>query len=87
MADKEEFKFPDEIEVTVGEPDDISIEVVDDTPVQDRGRAPMPKEIVEELEKDDLDEYSDKVKKRLGQLKKVWHDERREKEVFAREKD
>ena len=83
----EEFKFPDEKVDASPENDDIQIEVVDDTPVQDRGRAPMPKEIVEELEKDDLDEYSDKVSKRLSQMKKVWHDERRAKEAVSREKD
>ena len=84
---QEEFKFPDEKVDESPESDDISVEIVDDTPVQDRGRAPMPKEVVEELEKDDLEEYSDKVKKRLGQMKKVWHDERRAKEAFSREKD
>ena len=46
----------------------------------------MPKEVVEELEADELEEYSDKVKTRLKQMKKVWHDERREKEREAREK-
>ena len=46
----------------------------------------MPKEIVEELEADELEEYSEKVKVRLKQMKKVWHDERREKEREAREK-
>jgi len=80
-----EYKFPDEVEVEV-EPD-IKVEIVDDTPPQDRNREPLPKELVEELEKDDLEEYSDKVKKRLGQMKKVWHDERRAKETASREKD
>jgi hypothetical protein len=61
------------------------IDVVDDTPEADRGRDPMPKEIVEELENDELEEYSDKVKTRLKQMKKVWHDERREKERVQRE--
>ena len=42
--------------------------------------------IVDELEADELEEYSDKVKTRLKQMKKVWHDERREKEREAREK-
>jgi hypothetical protein len=42
---------------------------------------------VDELDKDDLEEYSEKVKKRLGQMKKVWHDERRAKEAVSREKD
>lgn len=62
------------------------IDVEDDTPPEDRGREPMPKEIVEELENDELEEYSEKVKVRLKQMKKVWHDERREKEREAREK-
>jgi hypothetical protein len=47
----------------------------------------MPKDIVEELENDDLDEYSEKVKLRLSQMKKVWHDERREKERALRERE
>ena len=62
------------------------IDIEDDTPEEDRGREPMPKEVVEELEADELEEYSDKVKTRLKQMKKVWHDERREKEREAREK-
>jgi hypothetical protein len=45
----------------------------------------MPKEVVEELEADELEEYSEKVKIRLKQMKKVWHDERREKERYQRE--
>ncbi|NBS24517.1 MAG: hypothetical protein EBS78_11245 [Altererythrobacter sp.] len=87
------FKFPDEQEQTEekakgGEVTaDVEVEIVDDTPPQDRGRDPLPKEIVKELEDDTLDEYSDKVKKRLSQMKKVWHDERREKERAARERE
>jgi hypothetical protein len=87
MADyeKDEFKFPDEIEMGKGDDVNIEIEVEDDTPEQDRGREPMPKEVVEELEQDELEEYSDKVKVRLKQMKKVWHDERRAKESAYRE--
>ena len=67
------------------------IEVVDDTPEEDRdpstGRArePLPREIVDELENDELEDYSEKVKIRLKQMKKVWHDERRAKEAALRE--
>ena len=64
---------------------EFEFEIEDDAPPEDRGRQPMPKEIVEELEKDELEEYSDKVKTRLLQMKKVWHDERREKEAALRE--
>ena len=90
MAD--DFKFPDETEdkkvsVEVADAPDVEVEIVDDTPAADRNREPLPKEIVEELEKDDLEEYSDKVKKRLGQMKKVWHDERRAKESATRERE
>ena len=88
MADKEDFKFPDEQDASqVEQNDDIQIEIEDDTPEPDRGRKPLPKDLVEELEKDDLEEYSDKVKKRLSQMKKVWHDERREKERALRERE
>lgn len=77
-----EYKFPDEIEEK-----ELEVEIIDDTPPEDKNRAALPQDIVDELEKDDLTEYSEKVKKRLGQLKKVWHDERRAKEVSTREKD
>ena len=88
MSEYEEFKFPDEKPepVEAKEDDKLDIEIVDDTPEEDKGRKPMPKEVVKELESDDLEEYSEKVKKRLGQMKKVWHDERREKERLYREK-
>jgi hypothetical protein len=89
MADyeKDEFKFPDEIEMSKGGEveDKLEIEIEDDTPEPDRGREPMPKEVVDELENDELEEYSDKVKVRLKQMKKVWHDERRAKESAYRE--
>ena len=74
----------DDFEVELDGPD-FEIEVEDDTPPEDRGREPLPKELVEELEADELDDYSDKVKTRLKQMKKVWHDERREKERALRE--
>ena len=64
---------------------EVELEVVDDTPPEDRGREPMPKELVQELEQDELEDYSEKVKSRLKQMKKVWHDERREKEAALRE--
>ena len=68
-----------------GKPEDDDLEVVDDTPEEDRGREPLPNEIVQELDADELEDYSDKVKTRLKQMKKVWHDERRAKEAALRE--
>jgi hypothetical protein len=89
MATKPDDDFQWEVEDETPVSDDggkPEIDVEDDTPEEDRGREPMPKEVVEELEADELEEYSDKVKTRLKQMKKVWHDERREKEREAREK-
>ena len=93
-------KMPDEKEVDLSpkeaEPknevkveakqEDFDLEIEDDTPPQDKGREPLPKEVVEELEKDTLDDYSERVKQRMAQLKKVWHDERRAKEAADRER-
>jgi hypothetical protein len=45
----------------------------------------MPKPLVEALEKDELEAYDDEVKSKLKQMRKVWHDERREKEAALRE--
>ena len=69
------------------EDDDLDLEIEDDTPPQDRNREPLPQEVVEELEKDELTDYSERVKQRLSQMKKVWHDERRAKEAAARERE
>ena len=93
--EKNEFKFPDEVEAEAEQKaeanqdvsDEIEIQIEDDTPPEDRGRKPLPKEVVNELDNDDLEEYSEKVKKRLSQMKKVWHDERREKERALRERE
>lgn len=89
-----EFKFPHEQEGGAkpeAKEEETEIEIVDDTPDEDKDprtgkpREPLPQEIVEELEADELEEYSDKVKSRLKQMKKVWHDERRAKEAAYRE--
>jgi len=91
QMDEQEFKFPDEIEdnkedsKAESQDDGFEIEVEDDTPAEDRGRQPMPKQLVENLEKDELEAYDDEVKSKLKQMRKVWHDERREKEAALRE--
>ena len=84
----DDFQWEVEDETPVSEEGDKpEIDIEDDTPEEDRGREPMPKEVVEELEADELEEYSEKVKVRLKQMKKVWHDERREKERLMREQN
>jgi hypothetical protein len=82
MAEKEQ-----QITVEVGDnTETIEVAIQDDTPEEDRGREPLPEDIVKELESDELEDYSEKVKVRLKQMKKVWHDERRAKESADRER-
>jgi uncharacterized protein (UPF0335 family) len=84
-----EYKFPDEIDDKDDkeneELDGIEIDVEDDTPEQDRNKPPLSKEVKEELYSDELEDYSAKVKKKIIQMKKLAHDERREKESALRE--
>jgi hypothetical protein len=69
----------------VEETEKLEVEIVDDTPEEDKDKTPMPKEVVDDLENDELEEYSTKAKERIRQAKKVYHDERREKERFQKE--
>ena len=67
------------------EAEEVEIEVVDDTPKADRGR--IASEAPEEITNDELDNYSDKVKKRIQRFSKGYHDERRAKETAERERE
>jgi len=64
--------------------EDVDIEVVDDTPKADRGRkaADPPEDVTDE----ELEEYSEKVQKRIKHFSKGYHDERRAKETALRER-
>ncbi len=79
----------DETGLPKGQDTDVEIDIIDDTPAEDRGRKPLPKEVVEQLEEEDpeVEQYSAKVKQRIDQMKKAWHDERRAKEAAIRERD
>ncbi len=74
-----------EVRVTV-DSDDVEVEIVDDTPPQDRGRKPLEKDVADPTE-DEIDQYSEGVKKRIKELTHARHDERRAKEALAREKE
>lgn len=84
-----EFKFPDEIDDKENkdseESDEIELEIEDDTPEQDRNKPALSEEVKEDLYNDELEDYSVKVKKKLIQMKRLAHDERREKEAALRE--
>lgn len=85
------FKFPDEQDdVKVTTEDDqtdeqIIVDVEDNTPAEDRNKPPMDEKVKEELYNDELEDYSTKVKKKLIQMKRLAHEERREKENALRE--
>ena len=86
----EPYKFPDEIEdnnveVVADNEADIEIEVVDDTPPQDKGRKPLDREVADPTD-EEIESYSDNVKKRIKDLTHARHDERRAKEALLREK-
>ena len=89
----EPYKFPDETEVDVNgknvnvteQEDDVEIEVIDDTPAQDRGRRPLDRE-VEDPTDDEIETYTRGAQDRIKELTHARHDERRAKESLAREK-
>lgn len=72
-------------EPAVKDPDEIDIEIVDDTPEQDRNRPKLKKN--PEPTEEELDSYSEGVKKRINDLRYGYHDERRAKEAAIREKE
>ena len=85
---KEDFAETKEPEVEVaGEEDtpddDFEVEVVDDTPKADRNRkaSEPPTDVTDE----ELEDYSDKVRKRIQHFSKGYHDERRAKEEAHRQ--
>jgi hypothetical protein len=63
---------------------DIEIEIVDDTPPADRNRkaSEPPADVTDE----ELEDYSEKVRKRIQHFSKGYHDERRAKEQALRER-
>ena len=93
--EKTEFEFPDMAEeknsraggrVVEPEPEAPEIEVVDDTPAEDRGRKPMleaPKDVTDE----ELSKYDESVQKRIKHFTKGYHEERRAKESAERERE
>ena len=61
----------------------IEIEIEDDTPEEDRNREPLAS--AEEVNDDELSQYSTKVQKRINEINRKYHDERRAKEAVSRQ--
>jgi len=95
-ADKTEFEFPDEVEskqsragskvVQPEKSEEPEIEVVDDTPEEDRDRKPM-EEPPKDVSDDELAKYDESVRKRIQHFTKGYHEERRAKEAALRERE
>jgi hypothetical protein len=86
----EDYKFPDEaedkVEISIEGDEEITVDIVDDAPPEDRNVNPLPQDIRDDLEKaDESADYSKNVKQKFTQYKKAWHDERRAKEAALRE--
>ena len=87
----EQYKFPDELEdnknqkVNIQTDDDVEIEIVDDTPANDRFSPRLDRE-VEDPTDEEIDSYSKNVQSRIKELTHARHDERRAKEALLREK-
>ena len=63
---------------------DFEVEVVDDTPAEDKNR-PRRSGEPDLPDEDEVAQYSDKVKKRISKLKYEFHEERRAKEELERQ--
>ena len=86
---KDEFKFPDEVDnekIEVEVEAAPEIEIIDDRTKEEKKVEKFvfkPKEVTE----DELSEYSDKVKRRMGELQKGYHDERRRADSALKDKE
>ena len=74
-----------EVEIPQDKNPDIEIEIVDDTPPKDRNR--KPSDPPDDPTDEELEGYSEKVRKRMSHLTKGYHDERRAKETAHRERE
>jgi chemotaxis regulatin CheY-phosphate phosphatase CheZ len=81
------YKFPDaESKNDTSETDtDFEVEIVSDVPEKDRGRKPLDRDVADPSD-EELNTYSEGVKKRIKELTHARHDERRAKETTLREK-
>jgi hypothetical protein len=71
-------------EVEESDDSEPEIEIVDDTPEKDQNR--KVSDPPEDVTDGELDDYSQKVRKRISNLSKGYHDERRAKETALRER-
>jgi hypothetical protein len=74
-----------DVDDAVGADDEFEIEIEDDTPEADRGKPPRAAGVKPDIPEDDeLEGYSESVKKRISKLKYEFHEERRGRETAER---
>jgi hypothetical protein len=79
-AEKEDFT-----DVELESNNELEVDIVDDTPEQDKGKPRRAEEAEAQIPEDDeIANYSDNVQKRIKQLKFEYHEERRRKEEASR---
>jgi len=90
---EQEVQIDDNIEQTKEQPialnqDPVEVEVVDDTPEQDRNRPKRAENTEPDIpDEDEIRGYKGDVQKRIKQLKYEYHEERRQKEEAKRTSD
>ena len=64
---------------------ELEVDIIDDTPEQDKGKPRRAEDAEPQIPEDDeISNYSENVQKRIKQLKYEFHEERRAKEEAAR---
>lgn len=79
----EEYENED-IDVDLDGGDDYEVDIVDDTPEEDRGRTKLA-DAEDDDDDDELESYSKGVQKRINQINHKYHDAKREKEALERQ--
>ena len=78
-------ELPEENEVEIVDSGELEIDIVDDTPPEDRNRPKKKAESEPEASEDDeISSYGENVQKRIKQIKYEYHEERRAKEEAQR---
>jgi hypothetical protein len=85
MEDQNNVYENEETSFEIESDENLEVEVVDDTPEEDRDRGAA--ENVEDPDDDEVRNYSTNVQNRIKELTHARHDERRAKEAALRERE